>query len=744
MRGENNYFYRFGEFRFDGETNRLWKNDALILLSPKATELLKCLLQRRGRFVSKQEIFDCVWADTFVEDGVLTQNVYTLRKALGKNADGEPLIENKTRLGYRITVAVEKTDNLNGGDFGGEEISTVASPALAEKTAGDKTSVEETTPQTPPKNWKRLGAICAVLLLLVGAVGFFGSRFFEPQTVVRSRIGLENIRFQKIVDTGDVVLSTLSPDGNLAAYKRGAPGGVYVKDLRTNAETKLEVSNVKKFGALQFSRDGEFLYLRNRASHYLPSDVLKVSRFGGEARTVAENVWSSFSLSPDEQHIAFARSFPTENRQSLIVKNLESGTETEILKLDAPQEFNMRAYPAWSPDGSKLVAVITRQNQGFYKVVVIGADGTAAEDVFFKNFQELDQVVWLPKGNAWAASARDGKTYQLWEISVPDWQIRRLTNDLTNYAAPFVSADGTKLLASQYNIFSNVWAFDAENTDVQKQLTFGTSSRDGYYGMDYCRNGEIIYASNEGETSDTNLWRVNPNDNQRRQLTANAGKRNVHPKVSPDGQYIYFCSNRGGKTSIWRIETSGENPQQITSTEDAADSFPQISPGGEWLYFLRKQAKSAAVWRKSLIDNREEKITDEKTFAPTAFLALSPDGKHLAFQNLTEKIEADNPKQNFQIAVVETERPQEAKFFSIGGREVEIFWTADGAAFDYITPHEDGDRIYRINLNDGAPRLLKAFPREQIFGLARSPDGKTFAAARGQLKYDAVLLTNFE
>ncbi len=80
---------------------KLWRNDELILLSPKASELLALLLERNGEYISKDEIFEKVWADTFVEDGVLTQNIYTLRKAIGKDSDGQPIIENKTRLGYR-------------------------------------------------------------------------------------------------------------------------------------------------------------------------------------------------------------------------------------------------------------------------------------------------------------------------------------------------------------------------------------------------------------------------------------------------------------------------------------------------------------------------------------------------------------------------------------------------------------------------------------------------------------------
>ncbi|MCY7375341.1 MAG: winged helix-turn-helix domain-containing protein, partial [Pyrinomonadaceae bacterium] len=699
----------------------------------KASELLKLLLEYKGEFVSKREIFDSVWAETFVEDGVLTQNIYTLRKILGSGEDGLPLIENKTRHGYRITVPIQTIETSNDNNADGGEIAFVA------KTENNAEALPESLPRKPAANRKKPLVILAASLVLLSIAGFASYRFLNPPPEPISRIFIENVRFQKVTDTGDIFFPTVSPDGNLAAYKKG--GGIYVKDLPSGAEAKLEISNVKKFGFLQFSKDGNFLYLRNRASYFLPSKVVKVSRYGGEAVSIAENVWSSFSLSPDETNLAFVRSFPNENRQSLILKNLKDGGEREIYKLNLPQEFNLRFYPAWSPDGRRIVGAIQKSNQEFLKIVVINAENGQAEDLLVKNFRAVEQVVWLPNKNALLAAAREERNFQLWEISYPAMQIKRLTNDLNNYQTLKVSDDGTKFLTMQSTFFSNLWVLDAENESVRKQLTFGTSNTDGYRGIGYFPGGEIVYASNEGANGDVNLWRVNPNDNQRRQLTANAGSRNENPSVSPDGKFVYFTSNRGGKPHIWRVESNGEKPQQITVGENS-ERFPQISPDGDWLYFIRQDRQASAVWRKFLPDSREEKITDEKKYAPVNFLALSPGGERLAFQNLTEQIDTENTKQNFQIAVIEITNPPNVKFFSIGGRKVEIYWTADGAAFDYILPYPEKDVIWRQLLDEKTePQIFKTFPKETLFNLARPKNGKTYAVARGQLQYDAVLLT---
>ena len=106
MSDVSNNFFAFGSFRFYPRSKTLWNGETLVALSPKATSLLELLLERHGDVVSKQEIFDHIWPGTFVEDGVLTQNIYTLRQAVGTDENGKHLIENIARRGYRIAAPV--------------------------------------------------------------------------------------------------------------------------------------------------------------------------------------------------------------------------------------------------------------------------------------------------------------------------------------------------------------------------------------------------------------------------------------------------------------------------------------------------------------------------------------------------------------------------------------------------------------------------------------------------------------
>jgi len=92
----------FGPFRLDGARRLLWRDDALLPITPRAVDVLLALVAQAGQVVGKQELMDRVWPDTFVEEANLSVNVSALRKVLGRQGDGRPYIETVSRRGYRF------------------------------------------------------------------------------------------------------------------------------------------------------------------------------------------------------------------------------------------------------------------------------------------------------------------------------------------------------------------------------------------------------------------------------------------------------------------------------------------------------------------------------------------------------------------------------------------------------------------------------------------------------------------
>ncbi|HEX8180689.1 MAG TPA: winged helix-turn-helix domain-containing protein, partial [Pyrinomonadaceae bacterium] len=105
-KAEEGSVYEFGSFRLDVHERQLRRADAPVQLTPKAFELLVALVARRGRLVTKEELFQEVWAGSYVEEGNLSQNIYTLRKVLGEGAGEQTFIETVPKQGYRFVAPV--------------------------------------------------------------------------------------------------------------------------------------------------------------------------------------------------------------------------------------------------------------------------------------------------------------------------------------------------------------------------------------------------------------------------------------------------------------------------------------------------------------------------------------------------------------------------------------------------------------------------------------------------------------
>ena len=101
-------FYEFGAFRIDIALSRLERAGEPVPLPPKAFDLLLLLARNTDRVMTKAELMEALWPNTFVEEANLTQHVYTLRKALGDLPNGQPFIETVPRRGYRLAASVRE------------------------------------------------------------------------------------------------------------------------------------------------------------------------------------------------------------------------------------------------------------------------------------------------------------------------------------------------------------------------------------------------------------------------------------------------------------------------------------------------------------------------------------------------------------------------------------------------------------------------------------------------------------
>jgi len=244
------------------------------------------------------------------------------------------------------------------------------------------------------------------------------------------------------------------------------------------------------------------------------------------------------------------------------------------------------------------------------------------------------------------------------------------------------------------------------------------AARNVIFGPD----GRIVYSTDDGD-----LWSVNADGSAQRQLTNNA-LHDFSPRVSPDGRYIFFASNRTGSNQVWRMNADGSDQIQITHQEGG---YPRmVTPDGKYVYFL--SGLHQTIWRVAFDGGEEIQLFDKIVYDP----AFSPDAKLLAY-SLPEGIN------HTRISVVSIEAHQVLHAFVLNGRyadTLKMMWARDGGSLIYVTTDGGRSSLWQQALDGASPRTIADLGNDDIEELALSPDGQVFAFTQGKWIHDAILI----
>jgi len=112
---------RVGAFELDLKSGELcpvgvYEADGRVLLREQPFQVLRMLVERAGKIVTREEIKQKLWPnDTIVDfDHSINTTIKTLRRALGDSAENPQYIETLARRGYRLMVATEWLESTLG------------------------------------------------------------------------------------------------------------------------------------------------------------------------------------------------------------------------------------------------------------------------------------------------------------------------------------------------------------------------------------------------------------------------------------------------------------------------------------------------------------------------------------------------------------------------------------------------------------------------------------------------------
>jgi Tol biopolymer transport system component/DNA-binding winged helix-turn-helix (wHTH) protein len=750
--------YEFDGYVLDSDQRILLRDGVIVSLTQKAFEVLYRLVQRHGRIVSKEELMNEVWPETFVEEGNLAQNIYTLRKVLGESSTGDDYIQTVPRRGYRFSAEVResepneieiptaevlrlvelKREKLGLGFFSPAE-GVIETPApvpvdnsnqgppwieRAEEKPPPPTSTIAEAHQRPEKSHKPkvsrglkigMGIALTVLLAGLGSWKFVGSRSSAKRF---SRIVLSNLS-----TAGNIQCLALSPDGKYIVYgvaERPNLSSLQVMQLSTSTSQTVIPPSETVYHALTISPDGGYIYFIKLRKDNTNRELHRVPLLGGVSTKLSENVETRVAFSPDGKQIAYRRGDNNRRLSILYLANADGSAEQAIASLKFPETFS---DPAWSPNGRMIAAAAGHSHGGRNRYVfAITIANQAVQTLLNERWQWIGQMQWLPGSDSLIlVGSRDGSDPgQLWRLDYPSGMLAKITNDAINYNRLSMSADGTIIAAMQQKLSSSLWTGPAQEPAKAQSVSIGVG---GYRGkLSWTPDNRIVFDSESGNV--TTISVMNADGSNRKQLTGDLPRTAVigYATATPDGRSIVYFSDLTGARQIWRMNLDGSNQTQLTFGQ--GEDHPACSPDGKWVVYSQQERPGEgkpSLWRVPIDGGKSERLTDDFTDYP----AVSPDGKLLAC------LRSSSTNSPWQLALYSNEDRRFLKDFPqpIQGTPY-IRWTPDGRGLTYAENRLGPSKLWLQPIAGGPPRVALSVEPEEIHGFDWSRDGKMLAYVR--------------
>lgn len=433
--------------------------------------------------------------------------------------------------------------------------------------------------------------------------------------------------------------------------------------------------------------------------------------------------------SPDSQRIAWnctmGRRHPSGRGDfEICVANADGSGLIQLTDTEGDNK-----YPAWSPDGSKILFVSTRdgwptlpdyeppgyepERFGDEEIYVMNLDGTNQANLTNNPREDDSFPAWAPDGlhfvysrygclsvlNVADPSQRilltKGNCTGIDSGTFPDWFQPRKSSSLE--AA--VTCSPAISFMDERKGQTDIFAINGDGSGL-RQLTNDTVQE---LAMSWSPDGsQLIFQRSSEEDGTTELYLVNADGSGLTNLTRNPGD-DWSPAWSPDGRQIAFYSQRSGGMALYVMnqidllpDADGLAAVMIPGTQMGA--WPSWSPDGKQIVYRQELPGNDEIFVINADGSNPVNLTQHS--ANDLSPDWSPDGKTITFESIRDG--------NYEIYAVNPDGSNLRRLTDHPLEDQHARWRPDGTAILYSHHGE----LYLMNADGSNPRPLaeKAIP----------------------------------
>ncbi|HJT71098.1 MAG TPA: winged helix-turn-helix domain-containing protein [Terriglobales bacterium] len=553
---------RFGVFELDLRTGELRKNGLKLKLGGQPLQVLAILVEHRGGVVTREELQEKIWPDTFVDfEHNLNTAIKKIRDVLGDSAENPRFVETLPRRGYRFIAPVES----QRPDAVSNEGASTLSPRLSNR-------------------WRMLfylaGAAAVAVLASLALV--LHRRHVPPIERALTRITFGNGLEQE---------PTWSPDGQLMAYASDHGGKLDIWVQQVNGGEPVQVTHAPGNNwQPSWSPDGKYIAYRSEAGAGL--FIIPALGSDGPGRRITSFGYRP-QWSPDGNRILFQTltglSTP---RDTYYLVSLDGGQPQVVLDAFVSRHLGSMA---WYPNGERV------------------------------SLWEKQWNLATSSPNLWTISLRDGKATR-WEIApelAQQFEVISGGNQTCDVGDSFAWAPSgdAVFFACEYRGATNIWKMTLDTKTMRatgvERLTAGAGPDEN---PAVSPDGKRLAYS--AKSKRVRVWLLPFDANSGRVLgkaspVTSSGSLAYEPALSPDGRKLAFSVLRSRRIEIWeKLLPDGHEGELISGDYDFG--YPQWSHDGKKLVYRAVRAKSGtASWQFGLWseDTRtEQPLTGTQSF----------------------------------------------------------------------------------------------------------------------------------
>jgi DNA-binding winged helix-turn-helix (wHTH) protein len=622
--------YAFGPYLLDATRMVLSVEGRALSVPPKALKTLLTLVEHGGAVVSKQALLEAVWPDSFVEEGNLTQNIFLLRRELGRTPAGDDYIQTLSKRGYRLTVPVRTVAPLSRDAVApapatsGADVESIPAPSTVASSSGRAWRLSSRA--------RVAWSVAAVaVVVLAGGVEWWREIPSPPTVSGFTRIthdgGIKRVHMEQLGGPDAALFS----DGARVYFTEGS------SDAPAVTEASAAGSDTDRV-AMPIDLPSLVDVSRARSAFLVSSGVdpgaspLWIVPFptGTPRRLDTITAWDA-AWSPDGQRLAYVRG------RELFMANGDGSGSKRLASLPGNGW-----HPRWSPDGTRLRLTIMDIARSTSALWEIAADGRGLRpllpawrppDVLAGERVDVCCGTWSPDGADFVFQVTARGRSDIWWIPGRDGWMRslfaradepaRVTAGQLSSLAPAFSPDGRTLYVIGQDARGELQRFDRRIGQFVPYL--GDLSADF---VDFSRDGQwLLYESYPEGT----LWRSRPDGSERTQLSFPPVEAMLS-RWSPDGRHIavFGSDDDRQRRHIFLIPARGGPPRPLPS--GGGEMQPSWSPDGTSIMysdfpFFLDRPDHVAVHILHVDSGAIETVPgSEGLFAPQ----WSPDGTYVA------------------------------------------------------------------------------------------------------------------